>query len=513
MCRTRQGGKLKLLILSVVSALTLGLEILLTRVFSVVLFASHSFLAISLALLGTGAGAVLVYFAKPLSEEKLRRRLLPLLAFLSAAVVISLWGLLQIEFVPQQIENTTTLAQQDNLSFRERIIELGKNPNLFETWKLYCAIPLAFLPFLLAGYVQALIFRTAPAKFGLLYGFDLIGATIGSLSLPFLLYPLGLRGTVLAMVIIATLPLVYALMRREVALLATAACAAPIAIMIILWGTGSFHIRFAAGFQEKDLIREHWSPMSRVALLNHRGQEMYTIDNGSRTFYAPKTAETFKRYLPSLYTIGMQMKQGGDLLVIASGGGQELSMASFFGMNRIDAVEIAAPIVTDILQNRKDDPGNPYLLPNVNYFIADGRSVIMRSDQMYDMIEMLDVNFATLAGQISHAWSPNFVSTQEAFSEYMTHLKEDGILCDSTISLTRAPYTGDKGRRLASLVAGMKLAGIAHREDQIAIFSRARPHRLPNYVHGQTNAFHARGYGDHLPNRILAQKQDCNPLP
>ena len=103
--------------------------------------------------------------------------------------------------------------------------------------------------------------------------------------------------------------------------------------------------------------------------------------------------------------------------------------------------------MTDILQNRKDDPGNPYLLPNVNHFIADGRSVIMRSDQMYDMIEMLDVNFATLAGQISHAWSPNFVSTQEAFSEYMTHLKEDGILCYSTISLTRAPYTGDKGRR------------------------------------------------------------------
>ena len=258
--QNEKGGKLKLLILSVVSALTLGLEILLTRVFSVVLFASHSFLAISLALLGTGAGAVLVYFAKPLSEEKLRRRLLPLLALLSAAVVISLWGLLQIEFAPQQIENTTTLAQQDNLSFRERIIELGKNPNLFETWKLYCAIPLAFLPFLLAGYVQALIFRTAPAKFGLLYGFDLIGATIGSVSLPFLLYPLGLRGTVLAMVIIATFPLVYALMRREVALLATAACAAPIAIMIILWGTGSFHIRFAAGFQEKDLIREHWSP-------------------------------------------------------------------------------------------------------------------------------------------------------------------------------------------------------------------------------------------------------------
>lgn len=58
--------RIKLFTLFVVSAVTLGLEILLTRVFSVVLFASHSFLAISLALLGTGSGALLVYFAKPM---------------------------------------------------------------------------------------------------------------------------------------------------------------------------------------------------------------------------------------------------------------------------------------------------------------------------------------------------------------------------------------------------------------------------------------------------------------
>ena len=37
---------MSLLVIFVVSTVTLGLEILLTRVFSVVLFASHSFLAI-----------------------------------------------------------------------------------------------------------------------------------------------------------------------------------------------------------------------------------------------------------------------------------------------------------------------------------------------------------------------------------------------------------------------------------------------------------------------------------
>jgi len=467
---------MNLLVLFVVSVVTLGLEILLTRVFSVVLFASHSFLAISLALMGTGSGALLVYFVKPMDKEKLQRHLILLLALLSLTVIVSLWGLLQIEFVPQKIMDPTTQVVQDNLSFRERLINLGKNPDLFNSWKLYGAVPLAFFPFLLAGYLQALIFRSSPEKFGLMYGFDLIGATFGSISIPLFLYPFGLRGTVFAMAAVAVIPILYIFVRREKTLPVAAACLSPVLVMAALWASGSFHVKFAAGFQEKDLIREHWSPMSRVALMNYRGQQMYAIDNGSRSYYVPKNAESIQRYMPSLYTIALQMKKGGDLLVIASGGGQELTMASHFGMNRIDAVEIARPIVTDIVRNKKDEPGNPYLLPNVHYNIADGRSVIMRSKYRYDMIQMLDVNFATLAGLISHAWSPNFVSTQEAFSEYMEHLKEDGILCYSMISSIKTPLAGEKNRRLASLVAGMKMAGIVHPEDHLTILSRSTPY-------------------------------------
>ena len=467
---------MNLLVIFVVSAVTLGLEILLTRVFSVVLFASHSFLAISLALLGTGSGAVLVYLAKPLDKEKLQRRQMLLLAVLSLTMIISLWGLLQVEFVPQRVEDPKTHVVQDNLSFRDRVMILERNPDLFNHWKLYGAIPLAFFPFLLAGYLQALIFRSAPAKFGLMYGFDLIGATFGSISLPLLLYPFGLRGTVFLMTAVAIMPILYAFIVRERTLRVAFACAVPVFVMAVLWVSGSFHVRYAAGFAEKDLIREHWSPMSRVALMNYMGQQMYVIDNGSRSFYVPKNDATIRRYMPSLYTIPFQMRQGGDLLVIASGGGQELTMASHFGMKRIDAVEIARPVVTDIVRGKKDEPGNPYFLPNVNYHIADGRSVIMRSKHTYDIIEMLDVNFATLAGQISQAWSPNFVSTQEAFSEYMEHLKEDGFLCYSLFSSNETPIAGERNRRLVSLVAGMKMAGIAHPEDQLVILSRSSPY-------------------------------------
>jgi len=455
---------------------TLGLEVLLTRVFSVVLFASHSFLAISLALLGTGSGALLVYFAKPLGPEGLKRRQILFLAFFSIAIVVSLWALLQIEFVPQRIEDPNTRIARENLSFVERASMLQRNPELFKPWKLYGAIPIAFFPFLLAGYLQAIIFRSAPAKFGRMYGIDLIGATFGSISIPLLLFPLGLRGTIFAMAAIAVVPLLYFFATRERTLRMAAACFAPFLVIAALWASGSFQVRYAAGFAEKDLIREHWSPMSRVALMNYRGQQMYVIDNGSRSYYAPKNEDTIRRYIRSLYTIPFEIKRGGDLLVIASGGGQELTMASHFGMKRIDAVEIARPMVTDIIENRKDDPGNPYLLPNVYSHIADGRSVIMRSKHNYDVIEMLDVNFATVAGQISLAWSPNFISTQEAFSEYMEHLKEDGLLCYTLFSYTRTPLSGEKRRRLVSLVAGMKMAGITQPEDQIAILFRPLPY-------------------------------------
>src|SRR5215204_338435 len=50
-----------LLGIGLVAGATLALQVLLTRVFAAVLFYHFGFLAISLALLGTGAGAILVY--------------------------------------------------------------------------------------------------------------------------------------------------------------------------------------------------------------------------------------------------------------------------------------------------------------------------------------------------------------------------------------------------------------------------------------------------------------------
>lgn len=357
--------RLSLLVLFVVSMVTLGLEILLTRIFSVVLFANHSFLAISLALLGSGAGAIAAYLFKPLYNEELKVREMIVMVLLSLSIAISIFALLQIQFVP--LDN--------NLSYNQRLSMLQEHPELFDFWKLILILPLTFLPFVLAGYVLAINLRAMPAKFGMLYGVDLVGATFGSLTLPFLLYPLGLAGTIAIVVALAVLPAFYVVITdsRQRKWLLAAACM-PLIVMGGLGASNQFRLKYNAGWPEKDVIRDYWTPFARVALLNYQGTPMYVIDNGSRSYYAAKTSEYLPTLLSSVFAVPFEMKAGGKSLIIASGGGQEIVLASHFNHRLIDAVEIAGPIITDIVTKMKDEPGNPYLLPNVHYTIADGRS-------------------------------------------------------------------------------------------------------------------------------------------
>ena len=464
--------KLSLVVLFVVSMVALGLEILLTRVFAVILFTSHSFMAISLALLGTGAGAILAYLGKPLSDDQLKFRQVIALALMALLIMTSIFVLLQVEYVPLEIKNPETGRIDKNMSYNVRSKMIEQNPEMFEYWKLYTTLPLAFLPFLIAGYLQAIVFRSAPRRFGKLYGIDLVGATVGALTIPLLLYPLGLVGTITVICLLCLVPVAYAFFSGMKSKPVLAALVVPVVLMLVLVASGSFRVKHSAGFRESELVRDYWSPFARVACIKYGGRDMYVIDNSSRTFYVEKTPLEIKRYDQSMYSVAMEKQQGGNALIIASGGGQEIVMASHYGMKLIDAVEIAGPIVRDIVNKRKKDKGNPYLLPGVNYHIADGRSISMRSKHTYDIIQMLEVNCWTLASQIAQAWSPYFVFTQEAFAEYFEHLSDDGYLCYTIFSRSMNPVGGNKGRRFRSVMAGMQQAGIKDPEDKIMILSR-----------------------------------------
>lgn len=462
---------LPLLILFVISAATLGFEILLTRVFAIVLFASHSFVAISLAMLGTGAGALAAHILGGKTRSESHKLLM--LALFGALVLIAVWVCLSVEFVPQEVIDADTGELVDATSFNERKRLIADNPDLMQTWKLYAVLPVVFAPFMVSGYLQALLFREALDRFGLFYGVDLLGATVGSVGIPLLLYPLGLTGAVYSVAFISMLPALFAAWKRlDLRRGATIGVALLVGTVVFVEATGSLEIRFTAGFAEKDVKRKYWSPMARIGVLEIDDWDVYLIDNTSRTWYAPYNAQTIERFADSLYTVPMELKSGGSALIIASGGGQEISMAHHYKMSHIDAVEIAGPIIEDALTARADDPTNPYLFPEVTPHKADGRSVAMRADRKYDVIQMKEVNFWTMASQISQVWSPYFIFTQEAFAEYFSKLEDEGLLCYTTYDGGNGVRGTSASRRFGSMIAGLRLAGVKHPEDHLLIAQR-----------------------------------------
>ena len=378
-----------------------------------------------------------------------------------------------VEFVPQEVINTDTgeVINAKSFSTRERII--ANNPDLMKTWKLYAVLPVVFAPFMVSGYLQALIFREALERFGLFYGVDLLGATLGSVGIPLLLYPIGLKGAVYSVAVISAAPAIYAAYSRlDLRKAALAGLALIAGTMVVVESTGSLQVRYTAGFAEKDVKRTYWTPMARIGVLEIKGREVYLIDNTTRTWYAPDDEETLRTYGDSLYTVPMEVKKGGSALIIAAGGGQEIAMARHFGMGQIDAVEIAGPIVDDAIYQRADDPNNPWRFEGVTPYRADGRSVVMRTDRKYDVIQMKEVNFWTMASQISQVWSPFFIYTQEAFAEYFDKLTDDGMLCFTTLNFKPGIDGMSPSRRFASVVAGMKMAGVERPHEHLIIVQR-----------------------------------------
>src|SRR5437660_5353704 len=142
-----------LVAVALVTASTLALQVVLTRLFSAVLAYHFSFVAISLALLGTGGGALLVYLVPQWFEYKsLEHQLARWSALFGILLVAIPFGLVHLN-----------LSQDEGVTPRFVLNLAG-------------ACLLAALPSLAAGVVVALAITGYTQWVGRVYAFDLIGA-------------------------------------------------------------------------------------------------------------------------------------------------------------------------------------------------------------------------------------------------------------------------------------------------------------------------------------------------
>ena len=424
--------------IAAVSAALLMTELALTRIFSVTMYYHFAFLAISIALFGLSASAVLVYV--------LRRHL----------AGISTSQLLTGGAIAHGIATLVALACLVRIR-----VGLNYSPeNLFLMLAIY---GLAALPFFSGGAVIALAFSRLTRRINVLYGADLIGASAGCLALIPLLNVLGAPGVVMIAAALSLAAAVcFARHPRRPALGAGVIITVP--LIAQLAGLGPFDIVDTKGHEGDRVLFSKWNSFSRVAVYDRShgdwslsptftgrpGESLFMdIDSAASTPILkgtgnPEDARYLRYELTALAYHLVEQPAGFTALVIGPGGGRDLLSALVFGATRVDGVEINPIIVRDVMMERfREYSGNLYTDSRVGIHIDDGRSFIRRSSSQYDVIQasLVDTWAATAAG--AYTLTENSLYTTEAFGEYLDHLTDDGML-----TITRWVFDG---LRLVSL--------------------------------------------------------------
>jgi spermidine synthase len=398
--------------LALTSFSALLLELALTRLFSVVLFYHFAFLAISIALLGLGAGGVFAYLLKAQLAAVDTR---PLAARLCLANSLVLVVVLEIVLhVPVSLQ-----------------VSWG---NFARLTGLYLA---AAVPFFLTGLLLAVVFARETRRIPRLYGADLCGGALACLAVVPLLNLVGGPNVILfaatTMAVSGTIWAEARTLRRSAAFFAVAL----IALIGANYSGRLIDVVYAKGmFRDPAWVEfARWNALSRVEVDRQGQAKVVVIDADASTYImnadlAHWAGTVWEHNLmaapPALANI---LRPHGEFAIIGPGGGVDVLRAIANGSPSVTGIEINPIIATTIMRDRYADYSmHLYQRPDVHIHVTDGRSFLRSTPQHFDVVQMtlVDTWASTAAG--AFALSENNLYTVEAFREYFEHLKPDGMV-------------------------------------------------------------------------------------
>jgi spermidine synthase len=408
---TRQPTLLAGVALSSFAALLL--ELALTRLFSVVLFYHYAFLAISVALLGLGAGGVFAH----LLREKLRRSNLRRLA-----TNISLLWCFAVLIALEVILRVPVRLQLDVSNFR----------------RLSLMYLVTAVPFFLTGILFSVIFARNSQQISRLYGADLCGGALACVATVPLLNYLGGPNTILLAAAVMALAAVIWNSGRSWLIIAGSVLTSLVVLIALNSSHPSIDIIYAKGLYRDPSWVEYarWNAISRIEVDRHYdGSKWIVIDADASTAIMSTDphhlggTEWEASLMNSAPAMSNLLRPHGTFAIIGPGGGVDVLRAVANGSPRVTGIEINPIIVNDVMRGRYADYARHlYELPEVDIHVSDGRSFIRNSSDTYDVVQMtlVDTWASTAAG--AFALSENNLYTVEAFKDYFRHLKPDGLI-------------------------------------------------------------------------------------
>lgn len=439
-----------LVAVGLVSAVVLALQIVFTRLMSAVVSYHFSFLAISLALLGTGVGSLIIYIRPDWFERvELERTLARWTVAFGLLLVV-----LPLVVVHLRLDD-------------------GDGVTTFFALNLAAACLIVAVTAVAAGIVIALAIRGFAGSVGRVYAFDLVGAALGSLLVvPLLRWPA--PNLVVALGGAAALgALLFAgkAQRERLGGLITLG----LAVVVLVVGAFSGVLYLPSHYPHPanaPSSPDRWGPLARVRGYEFPGQNRPSgavfYERIWAPVYGPVDGELpdWEHMLTGPESIGYLLKPNANALVIGGGGGRDIYTALSGGASHVDVIELNDTIRQVVDEDLGAVSGHPYSREGVDTSIGDGRSVLAHRDTKYDLISIGFTDTLSANAAAGFALSENNLYTTEAFDEYFDHLAPGGVLKVSRLD----KLVGDEAIRVTVLtLAALEERGIEHPERNIVV--------------------------------------------
>jgi hypothetical protein len=461
--------------LFLVALATLLLELLDSRLLSVLTWYHLSFFAVSLAMLGMAAGAITVFLAGDRFEgDGLKRRLprwsMGLALSIPATHVLSL-------YIP--------LPDLAAVEFNVMLADIG--------W-LTAATVVMTIPFFLAGIVITAGLTRAGGQIGHLYAADLLGASAGALLIVPLLeltdistaaFAAGAAASGGALCFMRALeqpwrPGALAIMAAlGVATIVNATVDDGIGVVYAkgrridtpllqrtVWNSHSF---ITIGHPIANQAPWYWGRGERADDTRVTWASMQ-IDGAAATPITkwdgdPKSLGWVGQGVTSL---PYRLRQG-DAAIIGVGGGRDILAAIGHGSTTVTGVEINRTFV-DVLHGSHRKFANLADYEGVELVHAEARSWLTRATAQYDVLQMSLIDTFAATGAGAFTLTENGLYTVEAWRVFLDRLKPRGVF---SVSRFFSPANVSETTRLISLgVATLVDRGIERPWEHVILVAR-----------------------------------------
>lgn len=424
-----------LLGLLLVSAAVLLLQLVQTRIFSVMLWHHLTYLVVTFTLVGFAAGGTLLACRRSMLEGRVAGRLLGWsLAF--AWLVVGAYALVthQVATASPEVHTKARIA----------------------TAALDYAV--LVVPLVAAGLVVALALSSAGASVGRAYSVNMLGSALGCAIYVPLLRALGAEGTVLFACAMGAFGGV-AFGRRGAGAPGRALALASGAAFLgsaLLAPTAWFEVPVAPSKAMVEAMRANprlrvvetrWDPLCRLDVVapvdpasgepSTRGEQWMIYQDGDAPTALPVGPAHERGKVGNKEQLAYLLfrDRAPKAVAIGVGGGIDILTAHWAANARpadprvdFTGVEINRTTAA-LMRERFDDlTADRYGLPGVTIHVDEGRSWLRRTDERFDIIQMTGTDTYAALSSGSYVMSESYLYTAQAYDDFLAHLTEDGVI-------------------------------------------------------------------------------------